>query len=236
MAQILTLIVTLLTTLISAEGSVPSAVPTFNSIGIYWNPPEGSDEVECFVQYRVKGTVEWKTGLSFWYDYRDAEYRGSIVELLPGTTYDISLDLAGAGVTETFEASTWEENFPIAQTIELAENSNTSLLINQSGTPDGYILYTYGATGSATIDVNNNFDTNIEIDASYIIIRGLTLKNAAIHAIKILDDNHDIVIEKCDISGWGRIEYAQDGEIWGFGYDSAIFSGGEINYIERVII
>ncbi len=233
-----------------AEAAGPSAVPTFNSLGIYWSPAEGSGSVECLVQYRIAGALDWKSGLSLWYDDRDDEYRGSIVELLPGTSYDIKLELDGEGITQIFQVSTWKENFPIAQTIELAENSGSTLIINQSGTPNGYILYTYGSAGSATIDVAGASDMNIEINASYIIIRGLTLRNAARHAIKILGDNHDIVIEKCDISGWGLISDTSGGEIWGYNYDSAIYAwddtsppsytkiyeGQPVNDVMRVIV
>ncbi len=40
------------------------------------------------------------------------------------------------------------------------------------------------------------------------------------HGIRIFDDCHDVVIEACDISGWGRV--AEDG--WGRDYDSAVYS------------
>src|SRR5690606_4161921 len=48
-------------------------------------------------------------------------------------------------------------------------------------------------------------DFTIKIDADYVIIRGLELKNAALDAIRIRQNRHDIVIEDCNITFWGRI-------------------------------
>jgi hypothetical protein len=53
-----------------------------------------------------------------------------------------------------------------------------------------------------------------------VILRGLTLRNAQRHGIRVFQGCHDVVIEGCDLSGWGRIE--NDG--WGHEQDSAIYS------------
>ena len=85
-------------------------------------------------------------------------------------------------------------------------SSSTTFTIAQSGTPGAYRLYT-AAPGGTTIDVANGQDNDIVINnASYVIIRGLTLKGARIHAIRLLGNVHDVVIEENDVSGWGRID------------------------------
>src|SRR5438094_6953 len=70
-----------------------SAVPTFECIGLYWSPEAGSASTECTVRYRAKSTRAWREALPLWYDARNKEYRGSIVSLRPGTTYEIRLAL-----------------------------------------------------------------------------------------------------------------------------------------------
>ena len=100
----------------------------------------------------------------------------------------------------TATARTWSEDFPISQTIPVSSSSQT-LTINQSGSPDGYLLYD---GQGATIDVNNDHDHDIEVNASYVIIRGLNLRGASRHGIRIYPPSHDVVIEECDISGWGQ--------------------------------
>ena len=110
-------------------------------------------------------------------------------------------------------------------------DSNTPLIVDQSGSPDGYVLYTHAPDRStATIDAANQHTQCVEVRASYVILRGLTLKNARQHGLQLFKGCHDVVIEGCDISGWGRI--AEDG--WGKDYDAAIYSNDPA--LKRVII
>ena len=55
--------------------------------------------------------------------------------------------------------------------------------VDKSGTPDGYVLY--DGTGS-TIDCANGADLAISVDASYVILRGFTIKNVKQHGIRIM--------------------------------------------------
>ena len=211
----------------------PSAVPTFHCIGVYWKPQEGRRDNVCRVRYRSLGSTRWKEALPLWYDDRGisgypAGYRGSIVNLDPGTVYEIKLRLLKTGTEEELIAETWSEDFPIAKTVYLpAGTTRQTLEITESGSPDGYILYTAPA-GGRMIDVNHNRDYCITVNASYIILRGLNLKGANHYGIRLYDC-HDVVIEQCDISDFSRIE--DDG--WG-NRGSAIFSHSV--RLERIIV
>ena len=163
------------------------------------------------------------------------DYRGSIVHLTPGTTYEIQLALTGTTTTARLTARTWSEVFPVGETIRLG-NRGTPLKITESGVPGAYRLYD---GRGATIDVQHREDACITLNASYVILRGLTLKGAGaanrtpkgtIGAVAI-EGGHDIVIEDCDISDWGRLDPAT-----GFGkdYDAAIYSRSAT--LERLII
>ncbi len=211
----------------------PTAVATFHSLGLYWSPGDGSSTNTCNVKYRENQTVQWSDGYPLWFDPRISEYKGSLVELEPGMNYEIELELQTTLTKVNFYASTWNETFPIAQVV-IVQNMTTTLSITQSGTKDGYILYTHEKGKSATIDVANAQDHCIYVDASYVIIRDLVIKDAKIHGIYIEEGNNDIVIERCDISGWGRI----DGSGWGEDLDSAIFAGkwSAFDPIERIIV
>ena len=70
----------------------------------------------------------------------------------------------------------------------------------------------------------------MEVKASYVILRGLTLRAPKIHGIVLGQGAHDVVIEECDISGWGRVD--KDG--WGVDYDSAVYS--KLRDLSRVIV
>ncbi len=217
-------------TLVPSSSSA-QAVTTFSSIGLYWSPTGGSQTTICEVHYRRVGETEWHEGYPLWFDTRNAQYRGSLVQLVPNTTYEILLNLKDSTTSTTLTATTWNEQFPITQTIYLpAGTTSQPLVVSQSGTPSGYILYTAPPGQTSTIDVANNSDTDITINASHIIIRGLTLKNARRFGIRLDQNAHDVVIEENDISGWGRI--AADG--WGEDYDAAIYSN--VQTVKRITI
>ncbi len=219
--------------------SQPQAVPTFQCVGLYWSPEGGSADNVCQVRYRRAGEEQWKEALPLWFDGRSSEelpaehrrqYRGSIVNLSPGTEYEIELSLQKTGQRSSLRARTWAEVFPVGETI-LVQDSNSPLIVNKSGSAGGYTLYTHAPTSkTATIDVANRFPQCIEVRASHVILRGLTLQGAAQHGIRIFENCHDVVIENCDISGWGRI--AEDG--WGKDYDAAIYSRDRA--LKRVIV
>ena len=213
-----------------------STVSTFHCIGIYWSPQDGRSDNICQVHYRPQGSTDWKKALPLWYDGRGvggypAGYRGSIVHLDPGTVYEITLELLDTGTEDALIAETWSEDFPIARTVYLpAGTTDQPLEITESGSPNDYILYTHPEGESSTIDVHNQEDSCISVSASYIIIRGLHLRDARVHGIRILNHVHDVVIEECDISGWGRL---QEGE-WGYNLDAAVYS--DAPNIERIIV
>src|SRR4051794_1542609 len=104
-----------------AIGAEPRAVATFESIGVYWTPPGDPGPAGCAIKFRKAGEGAWRDGLPLWYDARNAECRGSLVQLEPGTKYEIQL--AGAQLT----AQTWSERFPIARTVRVKEMKSLAI-------------------------------------------------------------------------------------------------------------
>ncbi len=219
------------------QAAAPTAIVTFNSIGLYWSPLDHAADNNCAVRYRPAGDPAWRSAMDLWYDprtnsYNSPQYRGSLVNLTPDTNYEIELTLTKTLTRATLNAKTWSENFPIAQTVTLPESSTSSLNISQGGTSSGYILYTHAPGKQAVIDGKRAATQCITVSASYVIIRGITCINPARHGILINDHVHDVVIEDTDISGWGSIE--SDG--WGHEQDSAVYAGWSSRDIQRIII
>lgn len=216
------------------------AVPTFHSIGLAWSGSGGSAGTRCLVRFRAEGASTWTDGPPLWFDGRAAgsgtsaarpanEYRGSLVQLKPATSYEIELTLEGKGTTTSVKATTWSEAFPIGKTTKLPATSSSTLSITTSGTRDGWALYVPEGD-SATIDVANKANNDVYVDASFVIIRGLTLKGAATNAIELGPNAHDVVIEENDISGWGKA--ASDG--WGI--DNAAVMCNNRRAADRIVI
>src|SRR4051812_37342202 len=191
-----------------AFGAEPRAVPTFESIGVYWTPPGDPGAAGCPLQFRKSGESAWREGLPLWFDARNAECRGSLVQLEPGTQYELRLG------GRTFSAKTWSERFPVAKTITVG--SQPTLNITESGTASGYVLYQ--AAPGAVIDAANAQPVGISVAASYVIVRGFLVKGAQRHGILIEPGRHDVVIEDNDVSGWGRVNYTNS-KGWKVGVD-----------------
>lgn len=214
----------------------PQTFATFHCVSLYWKPTEGAADNECILKFRAEGETTWTKGMSLWYDpnsheglpERSQEYRGSIVDLVPGTNYEIKLELVKTGTTVSLFQRTLSESFPVKSTVILPPGeSGEPLVINNGGSEtDGYVLYTSAEEGSI-INVNKQSDFCIQVNASYVIIRGLILKGASKHGI-ILSDVNNVIIEECDISGWGSV--VQSGTYAGFGINiqSAVYSYSEV--------
>jgi parallel beta helix pectate lyase-like protein len=218
-----------------------TAIATFHSAGLYWKAEHGSATREGLVRYREKGTTSWNQAHPLWFDgrtHKDApdrslEYRGSIVDLNPGTEYEVEATVAEVGEVARTIVKTWSETFPIAETIELTGTTASTLKITKGGTAAGYVLYAAKPGAPAVIDVEDKSDYGVHVTASYVIVRGLTLRNARVHGIYI-EGAHDVVIENNDISGWGGV--APDG--WGLDLHSGVCTNyeGDTSKVRRLVI
>ncbi|HET9580527.1 MAG TPA: hypothetical protein VFP44_22055, partial [Usitatibacter sp.] len=164
------------------------AVPTYEAVGLYWSSP-GASSSGCDVQYRKVGDTAWRQGLAMWLDSAANECRGSLVSLTAGTAYEVQMGVAGS-YTHGTTFSTWSNTVPVAQTIKVPTGSAT-LNITTGGTATGYVVY--DGTG-ATLDAQNGSPTNINVNASYVIVRGFTLRGAQQHGILIDKNQHDVII------------------------------------------
>jgi hypothetical protein len=216
----------------------PVAVTTFESIGLYWKPREGSESNTCRVRYRREGASQWKEALPLWFDpnthagrpQNSEEYRGSIVHLRPGTTYEVELKLEQVGTTRTLKAATWNETFKIKKVVRVPGQMAGTYEIPEGGSEaEGYVLYEPAPGTRAVWDAKNKAECNIRVKRPYVILRNLTLKNAQANGIE-LDDTHHVVIEDCDISGWGRV--LPDG--FGHNGDAAVY--GNSSTLEHIVI
>lgn len=165
----------------SDSGTNPYAVTTFECAGIYWKTA-GSGV--CKVRFRDLKSTVWKENLGLVYDPRDTEYRGSIVNLHPGTDYEVELSTESAKTNLRFK--TRSDIFPVGKTTIIPEGeSDKAVIITESGTPEAYHLVTVPSNSKSVLNLKNIAPNGIEIDADYVIVRGIEIRNAQIHGIRI---------------------------------------------------
>lgn len=183
------------------KSSILEIIPTFECAGIYWKTQE---EGTANIQYKAVNESSWKEGLELVYDDRDNEYRGSIINLSPDTEYQVQVSTAHSKASLNFK--TRSDNFPVGKTTILPQDeTDKPVVITESGTPDAYHLVTVPENSKSVLNLKNVHDYGIEIDANYVIVRGVEVRNAAIDGIRIRKNRHDVVIEQCHITFWGRL-------------------------------
>ncbi|MCK9412576.1 MAG: right-handed parallel beta-helix repeat-containing protein [Prolixibacteraceae bacterium] len=179
----------------------PFAVSTYECSSIYWETPEAGI---CKIRYKEVLGNSWKEGLELVYDARDSEYRGSLVGLAPNTEYQAELSTASSKTKLKFK--TRNDNFQIGKTTILPTGeSDTTVVITESGTPEAYHLVTVPENAKSVLNLRNTCNYGIEIDADFVILRGVEIRNAKIHGIRVRANRHDIVIEQCHLAFWGRM-------------------------------
>jgi hypothetical protein len=199
---------------IGTAGASPSAVSTFHSIGLYWSPQGASEQNTARVEFRKRGDGDWRRGLELWFDARNAEYRGSLVELEPGSIYQIRLSLE-SGLKATLETKTWSEKFPVKRTVEVKPGKRVVIRAEDSGDENGYVVFT-APPGRNVIEGDDQDDSCVVIrqGAHHVIVRGLVLRNCKRYGILIQrqsepvtdSQTRDVVIEDNEITGWGGYE------------------------------
>lgn len=179
----------------------PYVVPTFECAGFYWKTPEDG---LCKIRYRETKSNSWKEGLDLVYDSRDTEYRGSIISLKPATEYEAELTTTTSKSSVKFK--TRNDLVPVGKITILPEGeSDNPVVITESGTPQAYHLVTVPEKSKSVLNLKNVSENGIVIDADYVIVRGVEIRNAAVHGIRIKKSHHDIIIEQCHITFWGRM-------------------------------
>ena len=213
MRYLLPIVLALIVTSAGADTPNVRAVPTYESVGLYWtDPPFGWTANACQVRYRPASQSTWKAGHDLWFDHATNECRGSLVHLSPDTEYVAEISVTAAKREVRFR--TWSNRVPVAKRVDVPSGSGT-VAITAGGTSSGYVVY-QGAPG--VLDAKNAAPYNIYIDASYVVVRGFTLKGASADAIRISPNVTDVIIEDNDISGWGRTR----GQGLGVNLDSGI--------------
>lgn len=189
----------------TARAATPTLIPTFHNVSVYWTP-EGSDPDRAVsVRYRALGSDTWRDGLALPHNAlaepnQLGDYRGTLPYLAADTEYEVELGLEGTSEREIARVRTWSEYVPEGATVTPAPSSNT-LVIEESGTADGYRIYD---GGGQVFDLDKSAAHNVDVRADYVVLRNFVFRGARSDAIRIRGRHH-VIVESCDISDWGSL-------------------------------
>jgi hypothetical protein len=102
-----------------------------------------------------------------------------------------SLDVTGGTLLVTGDTA-------LAGTLRVSGTGSVTLqgLVNSGGTATGWKVYKAHPSGT-TIDVGNAQDYCVDIQAPFVILQGVTMRNARMHGMRI-GNVSDVVVEGCD--------------------------------------
>lgn len=217
---------------------------TFNSISVYWTVNiQDETNLNASLFYRKTTSNEWKTAQEMKYETRmfeslhskfgkyQKQFRGSIVHLEPDTEYEILAVYETNGIYSKSKIRTWSEDFKIKETVYVDETTD-KIMINRSGnSSEGYIVF--DGQGQ-DFELATEALYNIEINASYVIIKNFNLTSAKRHSIYISGKyNRNIIIENNNISKWGS---KAENHYSGDNFNSAIANRYNNGYYQSHII
>ena len=176
-----------------------AVVPLFNACSLYFTSPKRD---ALHVLYRKKGG-DWLEAFPPAYFDEDNMYRGSIVNLDEGTSYELKITDGDDETLAQRDFVTWSSEVPIARTVVLGENNfDGHLTISETGSPDGWIRY---VARDGFVLRNDRRGPLVELHkAKYVLLEGLVLRGGLKDAVAV-KKCENVRIVNCDIAGWGRI-------------------------------
>lgn len=151
-----------------AAGSLGSAVPTFHSMSLYYNPQSATTNETVWMRYRRSNESTWREGWRLWHDPRTTgnalpyayRARGSAVYLQPNQKYYFEFGTGSSFATATWHhhvaGTTWSETFAQDGAVTTIPSQSAPYVITQGGSPStGYKVYD-GWNGSGKNVINRN--------------------------------------------------------------------------------
>lgn len=187
--------------------------------------------------YRRSGAEQWQQARDLSFEPVNGILTGPVVYLEAGTAYDVKVVLHAPQqpVREIESRFTTRADKPVIdpdKVYKLSDIYKGGMLdleaLGIEGSKDGYAKIVGDAGTVITPDDSDKYAI-FTGDNSYIYFENITIEGARVHAI-YGEKGHDIWINQCDISGWGRapnvmkkgIAYEME-DAGPINYDSAIY-------------
>ena len=169
---------------------------------------DDNSNATCVVQFRTGGGA-WRNGYALWRDTWRQQFKGSMVYVLPNTTYEVRVQVsdtdgvpAVAAITNSI--ATWSETFT-----EESANSLSNITVPITITSGGSSLGNYRRYGPTfpnrwTVNVGTSQPIAMTIQTTNIIIQNMDFVSGGnSNALRVLDGMSNIVIQNCTFANYG---------------------------------
>ena len=196
----------------AARADEPATRSTYNCISIYWTRPAAAS---CEMRFQREGEVNWNAAQNLYWDgvsgvgasdrhpAQQGQFRGSIVNLKPGTRHRVRLLVAGEPAKEI---SVWTCAYNPATSgpavKSIPTGSNVAFTTSGGGNASSWQIYD-GNDGTIS-NTEGGPNVALAIRHNKVIVRNLKISGARKNAILIKPGVSDVIIENCDIWNWGR--------------------------------
>lgn len=187
--------------------------PSFETCSYYFLPP-APQEKSYVVEFRRNGDSAWQRAFAPVTDKPVAIWKGSVFGLQEDSAYQLRVLAAGEKEIAHGEFHTWSSHPHIAKTIDLSQlpgANSGGLVIEDQGTPDGWIRYTAPAgwklQGSVALDGARLAAITFR-HARNVILEGVTIVGGPHYAIMV-DESTDVRVLNCELTAWGRVGVQQ---------------------------
>ena len=208
----------------AVSGAEVSLKPLFETCSVSVIADPGTRAVS--MRFREKDSTHWKEALApvklprqiraatngnfFGKDLRDLpvhenEWRGCVVFLKENTPYELEITLHPEGTVLRKEFVTLNPVVKVAKTVYLDDwPAGKTLILEEKGTPDGWIRYTMRKPGSVIRAGKRSSHAVLIRNSSCLLLDNLTIRGGIRYGIA-LRDSADIRIVNCEISGHAPI-------------------------------
>ena len=149
----------------------------------------------------IRRETPWRRAIDPHYFADVKEFRGSLLELEEGTSYEVRLR-SGETVLASGCFTTWATKIPIARTVELDPATvRFPVVVSDRGTPGGWIRYT--AKGPLVhCGTGDHFTVS---NAAYVVFDNMDLSGGSGGHVFNLRQSENIRLRNLDIHDWGQV-------------------------------
>lgn len=182
--------------------------PTLHALGLVVETSgDWTESAAASARYRAEGSATWQEALPLVPRPSESQFRGSLLDLMADTTYEVEVAVGNDGGTHGVKARTWPKRPPIGRTVFVDDQLGLSspYVMDLKGAPEAWTLVKPRPGGRGIIEGAAGTRHALLVEgAAYVVLEGFTIRGGDDDAVRI-QKSHDVMLVGCDIAEWGEV-------------------------------